>query len=382
MIQSNSMVGQTISHYKILGKIGEGGMGVVYKAEDLKLRRTVAIKFLPNHLAGHGPERGRFVLEAQSASALNHPNICTIHEIDESGGLIFIVMEYIEGRSLRTLIDGGPLPIREALKIALCVSEGLHAAHTHGIVHRDIKPENIIITGDAFAKIADFGLARSAGAAAEAGSGTISGTIGYMSPEQLRGEQVNHLSDIWSVGVVLYEMLTGRRPFAGEYEQAMMYAIANTKQQSVSVVRPDVPSALDKLINRCLEKVADVRVQGAQMLADALRKLELNGAEPGPTPAPAKSIAVLPFADISPEQDNKYFSDGLTEEIITNLSKLRTVRIISRTSVMHYERTGKPLRQIADELGVQYLLEGSVRKHRSDLRITTQLLDAKEDTRS
>jgi TolB-like protein/Tfp pilus assembly protein PilF len=182
------------------------------------------------------------------------------------------------------------------------------------------------------------------------------------------------------VGVVLYEMLTGRRPFAGEYEQAMMYAIANTKQQSVSELRPDVPSSLEKIINRCLEKVADVRVQGAQMLADALRKLELNGAEPGPTPAPAKSIAVLPFADISPEQDNKYFSDGLTEEIITNLSKLRTVRIISRTSVMHYERTGKPLRQIADELGVQYLLEGSVRKHRSDLRITTQLLDAKEDT--
>ena len=370
------MIGKTISHYRILEKLGEGGMGVVYKAEDLKLRRTVAIKFLPGNLSMHGEERERFTREAQSASALNHPNICTIHEIDESEGMIFIVMEYIEGRSLRSVINEGPLPIKQAAGIALCIAEGLHAAHTNGVVHRDIKPENIIVTNEGIAKIADFGLARRTEYAKEIDSKTVSGTIGYMSPEQLRGEEIDHRTDIWSLGVILYEMTTGHRPFGGEYAQAIMYAILNTSQQPVSGARADAPPSLDRIINRCLEKVALVRYQDARSIIDELRTVNVDA----PVERETKSIAVLPFADISPEQDNKYFSDGLTEEIITNLSKLQTVRIISRTSVMHYERTGKTMRQIADELGVQYLLEGSVRKHGSDLRITTQLIDARQDT--
>ena len=370
------MIGKKISHYKILEKLGEGGMGVVYKAEDTKLKRTVAIKFLPKEHSVQGEERDRFTREAQSASALNHPNICTIHEIDEAEGEVFIVMEFIEGRSLRSWIEAGPLPIAEAIKVALNVAEGLHAAHTKGIVHRDIKPENIIITNEGVAKIADFGLARRTEHAHRSETEMGSGTVAYMSPEQLRGDRVNHLADIWSLGVVLYEAVTGNRPFSGEYDQATMYAIVHEKHRPASIARPDIPAAFDKIIDRCLEKMQIARFQDAGALLNELRKINREIIDPRATTT--KSIAVLPFVDISPEQDNKYFSDGLTEEIIANLSKLRNVKIISRTSVMYYDRTGKTMKQIADELGVQYVLEGSVRKHGSDLRITTQLIDANQ----
>src|SRR3989441_2751331 len=371
------MIGRIISHYKILEKLGEGGMGVVYRAEDLKLHRTVAIKFLPKEHTVQGEARERFMREARSASGLNHPNICTIHEIDEADGEIFIVMEFIEGKSLRQAIDAGPLPIPEVIKLAINIAEGLRAAHAKGIVHRDIKPENIIITNGGAAKIADFGLARSTEPTQQPDSTRLSGTIAYMSPEQLEGNHVNHLADIWSLGIVLYESATGRRPFSGDYDQATMYAIAHERPRPASAIRPDIPADLEKIMDRCLEKVPVLRYQDAESLLDDLRRIEHELIDP--RAAATKSIAILPFADISPEQDNKYFSDGLTEEIIASLSRLRNVKVISRTSVMHYERSGKSMKQIAAELGVQYVLEGSVRKSGSDIRITTQLIDAAQD---
>ena len=369
------MMSQTISHYRILEELGRGGMGVVYKAEDTKLKRIVAIKLLPEDRSIDRQERERFTREAQAASALNHANICTIYEIDEAEGEIFIAMEFIEGSSLRTMIDGGSLPMAAAIRIARNVAEGLRAAHRKGIVHRDIKPENIIIPKEGGAKIADFGLAK--GTDHPQGAGQASGTISYMAPEQLRGDMVTHLADIWSLGVVMYEMVTGRRPFTGEYAQSTMYAITNERQQRPSAVRPDCPSLFEKVIDRCLEKIPVNRYQDAGALIDDLCRIEDESKER--KSKTAKSLAVLPFADISPEQDNKYFSDGLTEEIITSLSRLRGVRIISRASVMHYEREGKTMKEIAAELGVQYVLEGSVRKSGSDLRITTQLIDAGQD---
>ena len=371
------MIGQTISHYKILEKLGEGGMGVVYKAEDIKLKRSVAIKFLPERLSMNHLEREHLRLEAQAASTLNHPNICTIHEIEDIGEEAFIVMEFIDGRSLRSMIDQGRIPIADIIKIALNVGDGLHAAHSKGIVHRDMKPENIIVTNDGIAKIADFGLARAMDMKEESESTSVAGTITYMSPEQLRGEQIDHLTDIWSFGVVLYEMATGIQPFHGEYSQATAYGILNQKHEPASAVRPDIPRSLEKIIDRCLEKVSMLRFQRIASLLEELRKVDLDTATPRATTT--KSIAVLPFEDISPDQDNKYFSDGLTEEIISSLSRLRNVKIISRTSMMAFIRAGKTIKQIGAELGVQFVLEGSVRKHGSDLRITAQLVDANQD---
>jgi serine/threonine protein kinase/Tfp pilus assembly protein PilF len=371
------IIGQTVSHYTILEELGRGGAGVVYKARDTRLGRMVAIKFLSGNSPARGEERDRFIREAQSASALNHPNICTIHEIDEVEDELFIVMEFVGGHSLRKAIETGPLSVAETLRIGMNIVKGLQAAHRKMIVHRDIKPENIIITEDGVAKIVDFGLAREADQLSGSAVFTGSGTIAYMSPEQVRGDQVNQLTDIWSLGVVLYEMLTGRRPFVGEYDEAAIYAIGNQKQPPASTLRSDVPAMLEKVIDRCLEKSPHDRYADAAEVLNALRMVEH-----GPTGAAVsdtKSLAVLPFADISPEKDNKYFSDGLTEEIITNLSRLQKVKMVSRTSVMHYDRAGKSMKQIAAELGVQYVLEGSVRKHGSNLRITTQLVDAGQD---
>jgi serine/threonine-protein kinase len=369
------VIGRTISHYKILEKLGEGGMGAVYRAEDLTLRRNVALKFLPPKEQAGGEARERLLTEARSASVLNHPNICTIHEIGDADGELFIVMEFIEGQSLRHRIGGGPLPTQDAMKFALDVATGLKAAHDKDIVHRDIKPENIIITPAGVAKIADFGLAQEAERGRD--HGTVSGTIAYMSPEQLEGGPVDARSDIWSVGIVLYEMLTGQRPFGGDYDEAAMYSIVHEKHRPAISLRRDIPAAIERIIDRCLEKPAAVRYQDAESLIEDLRHAGQAAKEPAANSH--KSIAILPFKDISPEQDNKYFSDGLTEEIITNLSRLRNIRIISRASVMQYERTGKTMKQIASDLGVQYLLDGSVRKSGTDLRITTQLIDANQD---
>jgi serine/threonine protein kinase/Tfp pilus assembly protein PilF len=353
-------------------------MGLVFKAQDLKLGRTVALKFLPPELTRDPESKERLMFEARALSSLQHKNICVVHDIDVTDdAVVFISMEWLQGETLKTKIEAGPLPFNDVTHIASQVAQGLAKAHATGIIHRDIKPANIIITEDRTVKILDFGLAKVIGGGLLTKAGTTLGTVAYMSPEQTRGQSVDHRTDIWSLGVVLYESVTGKRPFAADFDQAAVYAILNEKHRPVSGLRADIPAAFEQIIDRCLEKAPEARYPDAGALVEELRRMG-----DGPTASRktlTKAIAVLPFADISPEKDNQYFSDGLTEETIAKLSRLRGIKTVSRTSVMHYERAGKSMRQIAAELGVQYVLEGSVRKHGSDVRITTQLVDADQD---
>ena len=263
------MIGEIISHYKILDKLGEGGMGVVYKAEDFKLKRIVALKFLPSNALGTEKEKGRFIREAQTAASLNHPNIATIYEIDEVEGEIFIAMEYIDGQTLKKKVDSGPLKIKEAVKIACQVADGLHAAHEKGITHRDIKSANVMLTKKGQAKIMDFGLAKLKDEVRSSKSG-IAGTIAYMAPEQLQGFEVDTRTDIWSFGVVMYEMLMGQLPFKGEYESAMMYSIVSTNPEPMS----DVPSELERIVNKSLAKNPEERYQHVDELPVDLKAIE------------------------------------------------------------------------------------------------------------
>ena len=269
------MTGTTISHYKILEKLGEGGMGVVYKAQDLKLDRTVALKFLPRHLSPTDEEKARFVHEAKAASALDHPNICTIYEIDETlDGQLFIAMAYYEGATLDKKIVPSPLKIEEALEIAIRVGEGLHAAYEKGIVHRDIKSGNIMITEKGQAKIMDFGLARSGSMTQLTKTGSTVGTMPYMSPDQARGERLDHRTDIWSLGVVLYEMITGRLPFKSEYNEAILYSILNENPQSITSLRSGLPMELERIVVKMLQKNAGERYQSMNDLLVDLRGLK------------------------------------------------------------------------------------------------------------
>jgi len=371
------MIGKTVSHYRILEKLGEGGMGVVYKAEDTKLKRTVALKFLPPELTRDADAKARFIQEAQAACALDHPDICTIFEIDETGdGQLFIAMALYEGETLTRKIERGPLPIEQAVEIAMRVAQGLGRAHEAGIVHRDIKPGNIMITGRGDVKIVDFGLAKLAGQAKLTRTGSTIGTAAYMSPEQAQGEEVDQRTDIWSLGVVLYEMLTGQLPFKGEHEAALLYSIVHEKPQALSESRPDVPTSLSSIISKVLQKDRALRYQTTSELIIDLKKLVVPGIQ---LLHQDKSIAVLPFENLSPDPDQEYFSDGLTEEVISDLSNVRALRVISRSSAMTFKGTKKKVPEIARELDVQYVLEGSVRKAGNSLRITAQLIDAASD---
>lgn len=470
------MIGKTILHYRILEKLGEGGMGIVYSAEDTKLGRRVALKFLPPELTRDPEAKERFINEARAASALDHPNICNIHDIDETGeGRIFISMACYEGDSLKKIVAKGPLSVPKAVNIAFQIAQGLSSAHERGITHRDIKPANIIITRQGTIKILDFGLAKLAGQVNLTKIGTTIGTAAYMSPEQSSGRDVDHRTDIWSLGVVLYEMLCGHPPFKGDYEQAIIYSILNEQPEPVGVSRADVPPGLENILSRCLAKnpeerydsvieligdlvslqstgetgtvmtpVADDggalsgRVEGGGRLSSGRGKIIISsvivilviisgflwkkgvirprGGEGTPVAAvdgtgektdPGKSgvgietsgdmagdmqergrarqdqfensIVVIPFEDISPGSDNEYFSDGLTEEIIADLSRIRSLRVISRTSAMKLKGIEKDIGTIGREMNVHYALEGSVRKVDTELRITAQLIDTKTD---
>jgi len=270
------LIGQTISHYKILEKLGEGGMGVVYKAEDTKLKRTVALKFLSSQAVGTEDDKARLIHEAQAAAALNHPNICTVHEIDETEGQPFIAMEYVEGRSLKSVIESGSLKPRYVLETTTQIVEGLHEAHRRGIIHRDIKPANIMITDEGRVKIMDFGLAKSPGRTQLTREGTTVGTAAYMSPEQARGEEVDHRTDIWSLGVVLYEMISGQLPFKGAHEQAVIYSIINSDPGSPRAIRADIPELLEGLILRTLRKDPQERFRTIDDLRSALHDLMVS----------------------------------------------------------------------------------------------------------
>ncbi|MGD9344664.1 MAG: protein kinase [Candidatus Aminicenantes bacterium] len=401
--------------YTIIEELGRGGMGVVYKAEDIKLKRTVALKFLPPELT-HIPEvHERFMREAQSAAGLDHPNICTVYEFDQVDETSFISMAYIEGLSLKKKIESGPLKFEEALGIAGQVAEGLSEAHKKGIVHRDIKCGNIMVTERDQAKIMDFGLARVTGSTLLTKNGSTMGTVAYMSPEQAQGKEVDHRADIWSFGVVLYEMLTGELPFKGDHEQAVVYAIRKDKPRPITEVRAEIPVSIEQVVNKALEKDLDKRYQQVDELLDDLKsisagivpeeiKMRLRKAKlrrrkrailyAGATglviilavlglillkgsPETIDSIAVLPLENLTGDTEKEIFVDVATEELIGQLGQISGLRrVISRTSVMKFKETDKTLSEIAQELNVDAVVEGSVQQAGDRVRIQVRLIDA------
>ncbi|UCG51459.1 MAG: protein kinase [Candidatus Latescibacterota bacterium] len=424
------MIGKTISHYKILEKLGEGGMGVVYKAEDTKLKRTVALKFLSPQAVGTAEEKTRFVHEAQAAASLNHPNICTIYEIDQIEEQSFIAMEHIDGQSLKAKIEVRPLEIDAVIDIALQVAAGLREAHEKGIIHRDIKSANVMVTQTGQAKIMDFGLAKSPGKTQLTKDGTTVGTVAYMSPEQGRGDAVDHKSDIWSLGVVLYEMIAGSLPFKGDHEQAVMYSILNENPVPLTGVRSGVPMDLEKIVGKCLEKDPQGRYQHVDDLMVDLKQMAASMTGPSKVGrvgtvksttiksvigrglgvvviavvialgfvaiyprffAPAeresisdiKKVAVLVFENLGPPQD-EYFANGITDAITARLAGIRGLGVISRQSAMQYKGSDRSIQKIGNELGVDYILEGTVQRERpqdpeSRVRVIPQLIRVSDD---
>jgi len=372
------MIDKTILHYKITDKLGEGGMGVVYKAEDTKLRREVAIKFLPNFIAKSMEDKTRFENEAQAAASLNHPNIATIHAIEEVDNQIFIVMEYINGPELKEKTDKGALPLDESIEIIEQIAKGLAAAHQKGIIHRDIKSSNVMLTETGQVKIMDFGLAKVKGSSQITKVGTTVGTAAYMSPEQAQGEKADHRSDIWAMGVIFYEMLTGQQPYKGEFEQAVIYSILNIEPEQISSVNPDIPLKIEQITKKMLSKDKELRYQDVNSVLADLK--EFKEKKPSNKSEIEKTIAVLPFENISPDKETDYFADGLAEELIINLSRIKEVSVVARTTSMQYKGTKKDIRTIGKELGVRYIMEGSVRKFKDDLRISVQFIDVSKGT--
>src|SRR5262245_18634286 len=425
---AQAMPGRRIGHYNILSRLGSGGMGEVYLAEDLKLARKVAIKRLPPALMSDEEARKRLLREARAAAALDHPNICTIYEVGDETGRSFIVMQYIEGETLAARIKRERLELNEALAIAIQVAEALQEAHQHGIIHRDIKPQNLMLTARGQVKVLDFGLAKVARERVVASEdsdtsslmstpGTILGTVRYMSPEQVRGERLDVRSDIFSFGMTLYEMLSGRRPFEAKSTAEIISAILT--REAPPLEQSSAPEKLGRIVQRCLEKDPARRYQimrevvidlenarretsptrlnrrrillaGAVLLAILLAPLlALNAGRLrerlfGGTAAPAETIrlAVLPFDNLTGDPEQEYFSDGLTEEMIAQLGRLNPQRlsVIARTSSMPYKKSGKTIDQIGDELRVDYILEGSVRREASSVRINARLIRAHDQT--
>ncbi len=338
------------------------------------------MKFLPRHLLCDEEAKTRFVHEAKAASALNHPNITTIYEIDEVEGECFIAMEYIEGKSIKELINEKELSIGEVLEIGIQIAEGLSKAHNKGIVHRDIKSDNIILTNERVVKIMDFGLAKLKGVSRVTKVGTTVGTVSYMSPEQAQGKEVDSRSDLFSFGVVLYEIISGKLPFRGDYEQAVIYSILNEDPEPITSFRVKAPKELKQIVNRALAKSRNLRYQTAEDILVDLRKtrkeMELMASKEETTAKKAQpSIAVLPFRDMSAQKDQEYFCEGMAEEIINALTHVESLRVVARTSAFSFRSKEVDIREIGHKLNVETLLEGSVRKAGNRARITAQLVN-------
>ena len=378
---AQSMIGSTISHYKITEKLGEGGMGVVYKAEDTKLKRPVALKFLAPHLLKDEDARKRFEREARAAAGLDHPNICTVYEIDDVEGNTFIALAYLEGDELTKCISEGPLKVERLLDVAIQLARGLQEAHGKGVVHRDIKPANVMDTSGGQAVLMDFGLAQLTSAASKlTQEGTRAGTSSYMSPEQTTGAPVDHRTDIWALGVVLYEMATGELPFKGHYEQAVLYSILNEAPQPVTALREGVPPELEQVINKCLAKRVEGRYQTVSDLLADLNALK-NRVESGAGRKPSwgakdmrPSIAVLPFENRSRGDEDEYFSDGISEDITGALAKVEELQVTPRSLAFQFKGKRPLPEEVGRTLNVQHVLEGSVRRSGDRVRIHVELI--------
>jgi TolB-like protein/Flp pilus assembly protein TadD/predicted Ser/Thr protein kinase len=422
------MIGKTISHYKILEKLGEGGMGVVYKAQDIKLDRLLALKFLPSQLVASEAEKARFLQEAKAASALNHPNVCTIYDIKEEGEQQFIVMEYVDGVTLRKKFESKPLSLNDAITYAIQIGEALKEAHAQGIVHRDVKSDNIMINSKNQVKIMDFGLAKLKGSLKLTKTSSTVGTLAYMSPEQIKGEEVDARSDIFSFGIVLFEMLTGRTPFSGEHEAAMMYSIVNEDPTPIQKYLQDAPAELQHVLNQALEKNPEERYQAVSEMVRELRLIQKHTTKVYHTMTPAKmpeadavtdfhilgkkaprrgiflgigiaavvvacvvlyflflsprkpidSLAVLPFVNVGGDPNTEYLSYGIARTLTDNLSQLANLKVKSQVAVSRYKKKDQYPLEIGKELNVYAVLTGSVELRDQSIIVTVELSDVNE----
>ena len=382
--------------YEILGPLGAGGMGEVYRAKDLRLGREVAVKVLPSEVASSPERLARFEREARTVAGLNHPNIVTLHSVEDENGVRFLTMELVEGQTLSSLVTPGGLPLSRVLEISIPLTDALIAAHGRGVVHRDLKPGNVMVTREGRVKVLDFGLAKIVGSAesgqsvatldttsVSSGQWQAVGTVPYMAPEQIRGETVDARTDLFALGIILYELASGRRPFTGETWIDVSHAVLRDTPESLTRIRTDLPIDLERIVRRCLEKDPRERIQSAFDLNNELRRLRAlleRGELEKPAPGKVASIAVLPFVNRSASADDEYFSDGLADELLNVLAKIRGLRVVARTSSFLFKGTKDDIASIGRKLNVDTVLEGSVRQAAQRIRVLVQLVKVSDSS--